>query len=520
MNSRWLLILLVVLIVVLRVTCPNEFFSSDQLKQVGYIMDILHGGDLSIQYEVDGPIATKPPLYNWISAAFAWVTGSTAPWVMMLPSLLAAFGLLAIVYALGAQLLNPYAAFWAVLTMGSSYIFFKLMWFARTDMLMTFGVFLAIYLVYQMPASWTKPVAIGAVLAADFLVKGPIGPPLFLLWFAWWAFHEGTLSNTGAYPKVIVGAIIPLVIAGIWLALVWNKPQFQESVVHAEFLDRITGNDDSSSHVFGYVPVLFGRTAPWCLVAIIAVFAARKQPEWRTIRFLAIWALLVFVVFSAISSKRGDRLLPMLPPVFLLAGYGMDYLVRRSPGVTRRIALCLSVIFMSAPVVLPFASPRSPIPSAIWILTGCVSVCGVIAVVLARRSQIAPAVCAIAVAYAFLLALDRHNVLKSRSSATEYAKLRTFVERFRADAEAGKVLVWDSETMISYELGLHQRNADPSQLAGGQFEWFICRSDNFPELREQIPCDLTEIDHLSMHRHRGEISAYRVQCGALETIPN
>lgn len=120
----------------LRVLAPEDLFQGDQEKPVGYVMDILHGGRLAIQYEVNGRIATKPPLYNWCAAAACLATGSTAPWVMKLPGLLAGAGIVALMCLLARRLLG-----------------------------------------------------------GSFLTKGPVGPALYGVWLALWAWHQGTWKD-------------------------------------------------------------------------------------------------------------------------------------------------------------------------------------------------------------------------------------------------------------------------------------------------------------------------------------
>ena len=156
MNKLKILLALFVLLVVVRVSSPVDFFEGDQQKQVGYIMDILHNGNWSVQYEVNGEIATKPPLYSWLAAMVAIITGTTAPWVMKLPSLLAGTGLLVLVFLIAERLFNKDTAFWAVVALMASHHFIKLIWFARTDMLMVFSLYLAVYFLLFLRSSWYK----------------------------------------------------------------------------------------------------------------------------------------------------------------------------------------------------------------------------------------------------------------------------------------------------------------------------------------------------------------------------
>ncbi len=69
-----------------------DLYFSDQPKTVSYTADVVLHGRLALPRDVLHQPATKPPLYNWIGATAALVTGSWSPFVLKLPSVIGAIG--------------------------------------------------------------------------------------------------------------------------------------------------------------------------------------------------------------------------------------------------------------------------------------------------------------------------------------------------------------------------------------------------------------------------------------------
>jgi 4-amino-4-deoxy-L-arabinose transferase-like glycosyltransferase len=451
---------------------PIDLFQGDQEKQVGYVMDILHGGKLSVQYEVNGRIATKPPLYNWCAAAACGLTGSTAPWVMKLPALLAAAGSLMLIFLLTRRFFGAESAFWATLAALAAHHFQKLMWFARTDMMLAFTILLAIQASVALRRRWWRSLAVGAILGASFLTKGPVGPVLYVILLFVWAWRQGVLRDRGRWAALLPGLAVFALMAGAWLAAVWQEPQFQQTVLRSELGDRLASGTRRAKPVWYYVPLLFGRIAPWPLVAAGAAVVAwrRRDERWRDVLFVVLWFAAFFAFLSAVPAKRHDLLLPVYPPVFMLSGLGLCYLTgAHSPRwtallvwalVLSAVAGVVSVAVCSGGGVRFVAGAAGTVAcggTALWLLRS------------GRRTALAGA----------LLALTAMTGIEGWLGSPEtraYAGLRDFVEPARAAARDGKVVVWRAHPLVSYELGLHERDVDlSSALAAGRTSplWLI-----------------------------------------------
>lgn len=440
----------------LRMLAPVDLFQGDQEKQVGYVMDILHGGRLAIQYEVNGRIATKPPLYNWCAVACCLAARRTDPWVMKLPALFAGAGAVLLTYLLACRFFDPETAFWGALTMLSAHHVQKLLWFARTDMLLAFTVLLAIYLSIVLRSPWWRSLAVGTVLGASFLTKGPVGPALYGLWLAVWAWRRGAWRDGRQWLWLLPGACVLALIAGAWLTSVWQEPQFRETVLRGEVADRLAAGGRRSRPFWYYVPLLFGRIAPWPLVAAGAVLAAwrRRDERWRDVLCVLAWFAVLFLFFSAIPAKRHDLLLPVYPPVFLLAGLGLRDLA--APQGRRWLTLLVWGLAVAAAAGAAVLAARNSGGFRFVALGTGVAASGVAAIGLLaahRRAALALALGSLAVMVAAESWLETPETLA-------YRRLTEFVSPIRAAARAGAVAVWEAHPLVSYVLGLHQRRLD------------------------------------------------------------
>ena len=490
MRRLFILFALFILLIVVRVTSPVDLFEGDQQKQVGYVMDILHGGSWIAQYEVTGKIATKPPLYNWCAALAAMLFHSTRPWVMKLPSLLAGAGLLVLIYLLARRLFNESTAFWATLACMASHHFVKLVWFARTDMLMVFGLYLAIYLFFVLNSPWWKSAVMGLLMGANYLIKGPAGPSFFGVWLLVWAFEGGYLFKPARWTYLVPGFLIFTAIAGWWLASVWNMPQFRNVVLIEELGSRVPGLGSEVDAFYYYVPLLFARIAPWSLVAMITLLAAQKRLEWQHARFVALWALGMFVFLSFIPVKRHDLLLPVYPPVFILAGLGLHYFTESQAVKTFKwLVWALAVPLIVLPGVFPLLMKPHVTP-LLWVMAFAVCGCGAAAALCARKPSSAAIVwlCAGAIIIHGLY----HHGLGNSHPVDLYARLEKFTAPVKEDATHGKVVVWGTHPLVSYELSLHQRIGNAGDLKKYKPEWLITEASRADEVRKDTGWSLTE----------------------------
>jgi 4-amino-4-deoxy-L-arabinose transferase-like glycosyltransferase len=294
------------------------------------------------------PYPDYPPLYFWLETLFSWPFGHVCTFSAVLPSALAASGLVALSYYLGREI-SCRAGWLTAIILATCPEFWLKGSRATIDMLLAFEVTLALFFLYQR-CKEARPVrrwwyVLGAALAmfSAFFTKGPIG--LVLPGGIWggYLFFERRWQDL----KYLLLAIFfsGLICVGAELALVWHQGgvDLVREVIESQMTGRV---GKASNRSFFYYPCYLIRAAgPWWLWGIAAAFsclglkqyATRYQglrgliPEHPVIRLALIWFLVVFVIFSLASSRHGRYLLPLFPPLAILISVVVDRLLKAGP---------------------------------------------------------------------------------------------------------------------------------------------------------------------------------------------
>src|SRR6185295_8789244 len=199
------------------------------------------------------------------------------------------------------------------------------------------------------------------------------------------------------------GTALFLVIAAPWfVAVSLRNAEFVHFFFVQEHFQRFTTTMHHRVHPAWYfIPVLAGGVAPFLCVIAAGWWAAlrRPGPGFSPPLFLALWALVVFVFFSASGSKLPGYIVPLVPALALLGG---AYVARAAP---RRTLVAQSAVTALIGLALAAAAPRlarvgadrlDPFAgaySAALIAAGLVlAASAVYAAVLARRSAVPAAV--------------------------------------------------------------------------------------------------------------------------------
>jgi len=148
-----------------------------------------------------------------------------------------------------------------------------------------------------------------------------------------------------------------------------------------------------------YLPILIGGLFPWSVFLLQAVRHALPPNSWKerknytTEIFLLLWASLIFLFFSASSSKLIPYLLPVLPPLALLIGkYLADAWDRTAVrGFSAGLA-ALAILVSLLLLVFPYLARYRPgsIPAAFVPHAGAAAVivlCGILATGIAVRKR-------------------------------------------------------------------------------------------------------------------------------------
>ena len=303
---------------------PWHLDDKDQAKQAFTSFEMIERGQWWFQHTPSGKVAAKPPLAGWISAGLAPL-GWDLAW--RLPGFACALTMLVILWRAGNQ---TGAGFMAAAAFGLNHFTQRLATLVRTDMLLTFFIFLAGWLVWKKvrrAEAWTTRDRwmLFLVVLASMLAKGPIAYAFLLpgLLAFWWLRRCGKAEDfawAGWWPW-----FGPLLVFAAWAGLgIWQSPEFYQQVVEIEFLGRFTVGETAVHHnqpLYFYLANVLGKFAPWSVLLIALHFradvrAALKKDPARL--WLVCWALGGLVFMSLVPSKRADRIFPVIPPLCLL----------------------------------------------------------------------------------------------------------------------------------------------------------------------------------------------------------
>ncbi len=242
------------------------------------------------------------------------------------------------------------------------------------------------------------------LLALAVLSKGLIGlalPAFVVVAYAVWQRDPGFILRI----RPGRGLAILLAITAPWfVAVSLANPEFAHFFfIHEHFERFLTKTHGRYQPPWYFIPILLAGMLPWLgVLAQGLVAGARREPgqHFQPRRFLFLWAVLVFVFFSASGSKLSSYILPIFPALAALIGL---YLTegagaRRIAWLALPAALVGAVSLLLVPFVTRFASEKVPVALfeayQPWLYAGAAALClaGLAAFRLGRQGRSVAAV--------------------------------------------------------------------------------------------------------------------------------
>ena len=351
-------------LIVLAQGISAPFQKDAEPQSAEWIQSIVRDGHWLIPHDAYGFIDRKPPLFYWLSATVAKLSGGTVDEVRARVVSLAAGTALA-VCVLGWTAANVGAAegWLAFLFLLGTYGFASRATEALTDMLLTLLLFAPYSLLYPLldtPPRAPKTILIGAILGLAILTKGPVAIVLCALS----ALIYLLLIRQNPLPLIRKSWLWQLLAVSIAVAAIWYLPAmalggqkilkiiFAENFGH--FMPTKLGGTGESYRPFYFIAArLAGGAFPMILLIPPSLLALRVNdhaPEKRrSIIYQASMPLAVLLFFSIASVKRDDYILPALPGIAILCASAFTLDGIRNAAAKFRDAIVW--IFFVAPVV-------------------------------------------------------------------------------------------------------------------------------------------------------------------------
>ena len=280
----------------------------------------------------------KPPLPFWVLGAVSLGGRHINDWTARIPSTAFSIGTMLLVVALMWRMRGPRAGLISGFVFTTSY---TARWWGRkaeveSQTMFWSALMLTAYWFGLRSEARRRRIAWFAVMWASLglgvLAKGPFVPMALAAAVIVMAAFTRPGRRIGKMLPV-AGPVIAAAVAAPWF--VWmlaTRPDAMD-VWLSHSAGRVTGEEYGHSPVWYYFVQAPQLWAPWPIAVAFGVWAAlrRKLIDRDAAVFLLGWGFGGLLLLSAVSTKSTRYALVMAPPVFALAGLGLDWLLFRAP---------------------------------------------------------------------------------------------------------------------------------------------------------------------------------------------
>ena len=272
------------------------------------------------------PVLDKPIFFYWL-IAFCYKLFGVSEWSARLPSALAGFGSVVLIYLFARKFLGYWEALWSVLILITSVEFFALSRIVIFDMLLCFFITFSLCCFYGGRNSDSRVkkrvfyLLMYAAMGAAALVKGPIGlvlPGMVIFFFLPLVKKWSLLREMDLF----LGMIVIVTIVAPWY--IWveiRNPGYLSYYLWEENVSRfLTPHFHRGGPWYYFLVVLAAGLLPWTFLFPSVIRGKLKKPVDEITLFLILWTVMPFLFFSFSNTKLSHYILPIYPPLAVLTG--------------------------------------------------------------------------------------------------------------------------------------------------------------------------------------------------------
>lgn len=296
------------------------------------------------------PYLWKPPLHVWIMAT-GFAVGGMSELMVRLPSLIAALGVLAVVYGIARRLTGS--------IMASTLAVASLMALPDFSFLSAQGVPDMLFLWTALAAIWI----FGSGRRESLIVSGiAFGLAIMTKSFAaFWILPVALLYHFVVHKRMIrwhelarFSAAAGIVVVP-WHIYAWSLfgDLFITRYFFMNVLERASGAQLNAAPIYWYVVYMIRSWAPLIVAASCGVIASKwgsAKGVWLTV-LSACWVALVVLPYSMMQSKVWWYIFPVAVPAALAAGGSWLMARQKAPNI-RAIFLMLSAVLIIYPLIM------------------------------------------------------------------------------------------------------------------------------------------------------------------------
>ena len=300
------------------------FTTNDETRFPMMARDIVQNGHWLLP-EINGvPMLNKPPLHAWLIAIAAWPTGVVTPGIAQLPSLLAALGLVAATYWIGARLFEPAVGLGAGLIVVTTAGVFSLARSPVPDMTLALAIALTIvaFLMAELDGRPWALLAFYVLVGVAFWVKGPAGLLGLTIALVYEVVAHGWAGPRRLLSPLGIGMLVLVVGSWAWMASFTGRDAFVDEVLAQDFgRAYFTSGSWGRGGVLPALGQALSILLPWVVVLPVALWSSfrLRDPSRRRESHLAlVWLATVFVLVAFSHRQRWRYYLPLCTPAALL----------------------------------------------------------------------------------------------------------------------------------------------------------------------------------------------------------
>ncbi len=303
----------------------SDVYEGGEAREGLVVREMLRTGDWILPLWNGSVVPSKPPLFHWLAAGAAALTGAgVTEHTLRAPSIGLAGLVVLLVFLAGRAWGGEQVGFMAALVLATTPQFLNEAGDGRVDMTLTTaitGAQLAFVHALRGGGGPTRLV-LALCLALAMLAKGPVGPGLVGL-----TALVSALANRRLGPALRLVRPLPvlvfLAVAGGWYGLAYHHRgmDFVAKQIISENGEALLGSArfPYRSPFFYLAPLVLGGL-PWTLVLPWALARGWRSGDLAR-RHAVAWAAVVLVFFSLAPLKRAAYLLPLRPALALMIGW-------------------------------------------------------------------------------------------------------------------------------------------------------------------------------------------------------
>jgi 4-amino-4-deoxy-L-arabinose transferase-like glycosyltransferase len=313
--------------------------------------EMVQGGDWLTLHWAYTAWFEKPPLLMWITALFYRVF-EVSEFSTRMPSALSGVALVGVTYLIGKLTDDRRVGLLSAVVLLTCYHFLSFSRFGTMDVMLTLFVYLAVYSYLRLrdgDQKWWYLVWSSCALALMLKGAGGIIAPAAILLAA---IADKRIKFAIRSRHFWLGCLLALLIVAPWHVVMWKLygSAFTDEYIGYHVIARSTSTlEGHPSSYYYYIGKLVDGFFPWCLLVPFAVFSGirRKLKGDPRSWILLLLGGLVFVLYTAIPTRRPWYIVPLYPALAILIAAFVVNLYQTRPAYRRMIVVTSAVLIIA-----------------------------------------------------------------------------------------------------------------------------------------------------------------------------